>query len=295
MPPQPEAAFLPTHHYTNDLASPESIAPHPESSFSSNGAGDGVTASSRPAWTLPTVPWGLDTTITVMALWIVCFWLAAYSFVPAMLLVLGIDAHAQAATSAVHALRHLVLDVTQLGITLVLLQRALREHSPRKLGLFTVQLAPLRQWVPTVIAGVAVFPVIDWVHKQMVALLAAGPSVAGGSSGGGSLVSSSNWEARALWFIVLALCAPVWEEVMFRGFLLPSLARRMPSPAAVAASSVVFALVHFTREGFLPLLLLGGVFGAAYLHNGNLVPAIVLHSLWNVCLLVQILVTGGAV
>ena len=45
---------------------------------------------------------------------------------------------------------------------------------------------------------------------------------------------------QALWFGVLAVCAPVWEEVMFRGFLLPSLARYLPAWAAVGATCLIF-------------------------------------------------------
>jgi len=247
---------------------------------------------------LPTVPWGLDTTVTVMALWLVCFWLAAYSFVPSVLHILGVETREHVASSATHALRHLLLDASQLGVTFVLLSRALKEHGPRALGLFSIKLRPIRSWLPIVLAGCACFPLVDWVHKQMVVLLAGGVQVVAGgganNSGGGSIVAASGWEARTLWFLVLAVCAPLWEEVMFRGFLLPSLTRRMPPIAAIAMSSLVFALVHFTKEGFVPLLILGTVFGTAYVRTLNLFPAIALHSLWNVCLLAQILVSGGA-
>lgn len=77
---------------------------------------------------------------------------------------------------------------------------------------------------------------------------------------------------------------------MFRGFILPSLWKRMHPIAAVLVTSLLFASVHFTREGFLPLLLLGSLFGVAYLKTINLVPAIILHSLWNVGLLLHVLV-----
>lgn len=75
---------------------------------------------------------------------------------------------------------------------------------------------------------------------------------------------------------------------MFRGFLLPSLSAHMPSWAAVASTALIFSLVHFTWEGFLPLLLLGLVFGGVYVRTRNLWPPILLHSLWNVALLLQI-------
>ena len=108
------------------------------------------------------------------------------------------------------------------------------------------------------------------------------------------IATAQDWAAHALWFGVLAVCAPVWEELMFRGFLLPSLFGRLPKWGAVLATALVFSMVHFTVEGFLPLLLLGVVFGAAYVHTRNLWPPILLHAAWNVILLAQIRAAAGA-
>lgn len=109
------------------------------------------------------------------------------------------------------------------------------------------------------------------------------------------ILGTSSWCTQVLWFGVLAVCAPVWEELIFRGFLLPSLARYMPRWGALATTSLLFAMVHFSREGLLPLLLLGCVFGGAYASTRNLLAPIALHSLWNVCLLVQLLRAGTGV
>lgn len=253
---------------------------------------------------LPQVPWGLSTTITVMAMWLVGFWFAAYSLVPSILqLTLGISSsHLSSTTSSStyviqQALRHLFLDLTQLFFTMLLLHRALDEYHPRKLGLFKIQITPVKTWLPIVLVGCAFFPGIDWIHKKMVAILANSGEVFLSSTfattpSASSIITDSGWAARSLWFAVLALLAPVWEEIMFRGFLLPSLGKHFGPYASIFVTSIVFAMVHFTKEGFLPLLLLGCIFGAAYVKTLNLVPAILLHSLWNVCLLAQIMITG---
>ena len=55
---------------------------------------------------------------------------------------------------------------------------------------------------------------------------------------------------NAMQFVRMCVCAPVWEEVLFRGFLLPSLGRWMPVPGAIAASTLVFAIAH--RQGAVP-------------------------------------------
>eukprot|EP00775_Hariotina_reticulata_P004421 gene4421-biopygen6149 len=81
--------------------------------------------------------------------------------------------------------------------------------------------------------------------------------------------------------MVVGLCAPLWEEAIFRGFLLASLAKHLPPAPAVLASSLIFALCHSRNEAFAPLLLLGLVIGALYMTCRNLLPPMVLHGLWN--------------
>ncbi|KAL6766871.1 CPLD6 [Auxenochlorella protothecoides x Auxenochlorella symbiontica] len=247
-------------------------------------------SSPPPAWApLPLVPWDLATTATVLALWLLGFWCLAYGALPCALALAGLDPGSPA--PVFQALRHLALDVAQLALTLGLLGRALREHAPRARGLFALRALPLSDWVGPALAGAATFPAIHAVHRLAVALTVPGvpaPGGGGGDAAARALLGSGDGATRALWFFMLAACAPVWEEAMFRGFLLPSLATHMPRWAAVLASAAVFACVHFSRENFLPLLLLGCVFGAAYSHRANLLPCILLHSLWNVFLLVSV-------
>ena len=58
---------------------------------------------------------------------------------------------------------------------------------------------------------------------------------------------------------------------MFRGFLLVSLARFMPTGVAVLVSSLIFAMCHFKLQTLLPLLLLGSFFSSVFLFSRNLV------------------------
>ena len=79
-------------------------------------------------------------------------------------------------------------------------------------------------------------------------------------------IRHQDWTAmqvsNAIYFVVVTVCAPIWEEAIFRGFLLPSLTRYMPLTAAVAVSALSFAGAHFSLQRFLPLVLLGVIFGA---------------------------------
>lgn len=110
---------------------------------------------------------------------------------------------------------------------------------------------------------------------------------AGGRAGG------CDWVTSLAYLVVVSVCAPVWEEAIFRGFLLPSLARTLPPPGAALASALLFALCHFRLSTLAPLLLLGLVFGVVYQKSDNLAPPIMLHSLWNVYVLASMALRGG--
>jgi uncharacterized protein len=83
----------------------------------------------------------------------------------------------------------------------------------------------------------------------------------------------------------VALVAPVVEELLFRGLLLRSLARRWSSVAAVAVSAVTFAVVHLLDPSTLPvmapLLLVGVIAGLRSVRTGDLSQAILLHGGFN--------------
>jgi len=107
----------------------------------------------------------------------------------------------------------------------------------------------------------------------------------------------SAWQVtNALYFVVVSVCAPIWEEAIFRGFLLPSLAKWLPLSGAVLASSLIFAAAHFSLQRFAPLLLLGIIFGTLFVRSRNLVSSVALHSLWNLYIFAQLCWrTAGAV
>uniref|UniRef100_A0A7S0YGQ9 CAAX prenyl protease 2/Lysostaphin resistance protein A-like domain-containing protein n=1 Tax=Polytomella parva TaxID=51329 RepID=A0A7S0YGQ9_9CHLO len=109
--------------------------------------------------------------------------------------------------------------------------------------------------------------------------------------GGGSGSGSGDIFTHVLYFVVVSACAPVWEEALFRGFLLPSLLKYCHPYVAVLASALIFAMCHFKQSTFLPLLALGVLFSSVFLATNNLVPSVVLHGLWNLYVL-HGLITG---
>lgn len=85
--------------------------------------------------------------------------------------------------------------------------------------------------------------------------------------------------------LVYCIVTPLLEEVVYRGFLLTSLASRMKWLHAVMISSLVFSAAHFSGEDFLQLFFVGFVLGCSYCWTGNLGSPLAIHSLYNSLLL----------
>ncbi|MBC7969979.1 MAG: CPBP family intramembrane metalloprotease [Verrucomicrobia bacterium] len=100
--------------------------------------------------------------------------------------------------------------------------------------------------------------------------------------------------ALFLFFVTAAIAAPIFEEILFRGFLLPSLTRYMPVWGAIVLSSFIFALAHLSLSEVLPLMVLGMVLGFVYARSRNLLSSMLLHSLWNSGTLLSLFVLGSS-
>ncbi|KAK3039587.1 hypothetical protein RJ639_027731 [Escallonia herrerae] len=81
--------------------------------------------------------------------------------------------------------------------------------------------------------------------------------------------------------VVYSFVTPLLEEMVYRGFLLTSLASTMKWPQAVVVSSAVFSAAHFSGENSIQLFIIGSILGCSYCWTGNLGSSIVIHSLYN--------------
>jgi membrane protease YdiL (CAAX protease family) len=86
-----------------------------------------------------------------------------------------------------------------------------------------------------------------------------------------------------------AVVAPIWEEIMFRGTMLPAISRATKSPAwGIAISSFLFAAIH--PQGlvlWLSLATVGAMAAMVTYQTKSLVPAIVLHAVHNFAILMM--------
>ncbi|XP_022748896.1 uncharacterized protein LOC111298453 [Durio zibethinus] len=87
-------------------------------------------------------------------------------------------------------------------------------------------------------------------------------------------------------FIVYCIVTPLLEEMVYRGFMLASLASTMNWKQAVVLSAAIFGAAHFSGENFLQLFVIGCMLGCSYCGTGNLNSSILIHSLYNALTLI---------
>ena len=91
-------------------------------------------------------------------------------------------------------------------------------------------------------------------------------------------------------FFLYCLTSPLLEEVVYRGFLLKSLASKTKWWQAVIISSCIFSAAHFSVENSPQLFIIGCVLGSAYCWTGSLAAPFTIHSMYNaITLLVTVM------
>ena len=75
--------------------------------------------------------------------------------------------------------------------------------------------------------------------------------------------------------------APFFEELIFRGALLPALVDKFGRSWGIGISALVFALAHLSVGELPPLFVLGIGLAILRLSSGRLMPCALMHSLWN--------------
>ncbi|KAL6174777.1 hypothetical protein ACLB2K_051423 [Fragaria x ananassa] len=224
-----------------------------------------------------TVPWTAETILQVMLLWVVAFWFIGSWMVPFAAHLAGFNR--ESLTFRGQALFSLVTDVTEGLAGIMILHRCLSRFCPLPPDWFKFSLKGT--WQIDVVLGCLMFPLVNRLSQFNLNLLPLLPSTPVTISSVEQSILARDPVAMALYAIVVSVCAPVWEEIVFRGFLLPSLTKYMPVWSAILVSAVVFALAHFNVQRMLPLVFLGVVMGAIFARSRNLLPSMLLHSLWN--------------
>ncbi|MGY6529732.1 MAG: CPBP family intramembrane glutamic endopeptidase [Cyanobacterium sp.] len=106
-------------------------------------------------------------------------------------------------------------------------------------------------------------------------------------------LESQDKVALFIFFVTASVAAPIFEEIIFRGFLLPSLTRYMPVWGAIVLSGFIFAIAHLSLSEILPLATLGILLGVVYSRSRSLLSSIMVHSLWNSGTLFSLFLLGS--
>ncbi|MEQ9822860.1 MAG: CPBP family intramembrane glutamic endopeptidase [Puniceicoccaceae bacterium] len=88
------------------------------------------------------------------------------------------------------------------------------------------------------------------------------------------------WKFLALATLAI-VAAPLLEELLFRGIVLRFLIGQTSCRVALIVSSLLFALLHFNLDSFLPIAVLGFLLGKIYLDTGDLRTSIWMHTFFN--------------
>ena len=92
------------------------------------------------------------------------------------------------------------------------------------------------------------------------------------------LINPTTWWGGISALIALVMVAPVTEELLFRGWLLPDLKTRYGSTAALVWSSFCFGLAHLEASAFAYATLGGLVLGAVALRTRSTLGSIAMHA-----------------
>jgi membrane protease YdiL (CAAX protease family) len=95
------------------------------------------------------------------------------------------------------------------------------------------------------------------------------------------VLNNSNNLSFILLLITTTLLAPLFEEIIFRGILLPTLSRDFGIILGIIVSAFIFALAHLSLGEMLPLFVLGIGLAITRITSGSLLSSVIMHSLWN--------------
>jgi membrane protease YdiL (CAAX protease family) len=241
------------------------------------------------------VPWGAGATAGVMAAWVASFLVTAFVAAPALytavtrvpLRELGPAGQADFA---------LWSELLELAVTGALLYAVTSQNKAAGAGAGEhddgerpFNYSPARPfargkgWLAWGLMGAAAAPAVVGAAALLLSAVGYESAVAGGRGTvdgvAGMLTVDAPTYVRLL--VVTAVLAPLLEESLFRGFLLPSLTKFMPVPAAVFASSLAFGIAHLSIRDLPVLVALGCLLGFLYVRSRNLLTPMLVHGAWN--------------
>ncbi len=89
-----------------------------------------------------------------------------------------------------------------------------------------------------------------------------------------------------LLFFLAVILGPIFEEIIFRGYLFKILKIRLNNFYAIILNSIIFGIIHFELSAIIPAVILGISLSLIRLKTNNLIPSTIIHSLHNLFALI---------
>lgn len=133
-----------------------------------------------------------------------------------------------------------------------------------------------------VIAALVSTHFLAWIYRSVILPALGHEGIIGGGSKMFSFVQTSGGALEMGGFLLLALfVGPIMEEVVFRGYLQSSLAKRTPLWAAILITSIVFTVGHSPMILWPMYFLYSATWGWILARTGSIKMAILIHVLSN--------------
>lgn len=238
---------------------------------------------------LPHVLWDPDTVVTVMISYLsilhIPLGLGGLSILAEQLNTKELDTQTKAVSLV-------IFQLLELGGATWLIKSSMKQ-SKHTLKCFNFDFGNAsggRGWLATATVGLATISMAMRATAFIVGVLHFHTEGDGKGEALGDMVSG-NTLTQLSTFLVCCILTPCLEEIVYRGYLLQSLATQYGWQCAVIISSLAFTVAHFDISGAPSLFFVGCVLGAAYTWSGNLAASLFIHSFYNAFILYSIMLT----
>lgn len=236
------------------------------------------------------IPWNWATVAGGMALWAGCFVGTSFVAVPRAFEAAGVDLRSLSPSGQTAFSLVCQIAVTLLTFMLVKVLTSAYADEVEGKQLFSVSLSdpvkPGQGWLVWALLGVVAAPALVICSSYALTALGLDEFFAGrGTVDGVVQMISLDFTSYINLALVTGVLAPMLEETVFRGFLLASLTKFMPTWAAVVSSSVAFGIAHLSIRDLPLLSVLGVVLGFSYVRSRNLLAPMIIHGTWNTTVL----------
>lgn len=97
-----------------------------------------------------------------------------------------------------------------------------------------------------------------------------------------------------IFILIHAICAPIFEELLFRGYILERL-RRFGDIFAVIASAFLFSMLHASFQSIPFAFISGVIFGILAVKTGSILSSMIIHGANNIFSVIWILLSTSSI